>query len=143
MKLVAVFLLAVVVSLAAGLAITALASAVIPCGNDKAGCGLGEAYRLVFVPFFAVLALIVFAIAAALRSQSRAVRMAMMGLFALPLLYLVFAVGADQNSGRSTKLADVIEWFQVAVAFCTVVAVQGGIVDYYLRHRASSHVQPV
>lgn len=137
MKLLGIFVLAVVVSLAAGLAITALGSAIVPCGNDKAGCGLGDAYRLVFVPGYVVLALIVFAIAAAGQWREHAVRYAMIGLAVLPPLFLVFAVGADQNSGRATKLSDLLEWLQVAVAFWTVIAAQGTIVEYYLRHRAA------
>ena len=59
-----VVLLAGLLSLIVGIGVTIALNAIAPCYSDKAGCGMAEAYRLFFVPGFALLGMIAFGISA-------------------------------------------------------------------------------
>jgi hypothetical protein len=78
MKLFGMVLLAGFISLICGVAVTSAASSIMPCYSDKAGCGMGEAYRLLFVPGYVLLAMIGFGIAAPGKHRERALKLAML-----------------------------------------------------------------
>jgi len=132
MKLFGTILLAGLVSLIAGLAVTAVLSAVLPCHSDKAGCGLGEAYRLFFVPAEALAGMIAFGLAAFGKSRERPLKLTMITLVLAAVFLMLFAIGADATSGN-VSWSGIVEMVQVLAAFVGVIVVQWLVIRAHLR----------
>jgi hypothetical protein len=136
MRLLVIILLAGLLSLFAGLAVTIAGSALIPCSSDPAGCGMGEAYRVFGVPLYALAAMVVFGIAAAGKDRQRAVRIAMKVMLLVPLFLIGFTVVADFSAGKAPRKADVLEAVQAAAPVWAVVLTQWFVVRDFIRRRA-------
>ena len=128
MKLFGAILLAGVISLFAGLVITIAASFVFPCGSDKAGCGMGDAYRLFFVPVYAIAGMIAFGISAPGKSRERPLKLTMLTLVLVSVFLAVFAIGSDLDNGRPVRLGTLLELLQMLLPFWAVVLVQWRII---------------
>jgi hypothetical protein len=135
MRLFAVILLASLLSLFAGLAVTIAGSAVVPCSSDPAGCGMGEAYRVFAVPVYVLVAMIAVSLSAPGRNRERALRVVMKVLMLVPVFLIVFGFVADGSAGRSTPMSDVREALQLAAPFWGVVLMQWFVVRDFLRRR--------
>lgn len=124
MRLVLAIVIAILVSAIAGALATVVGSALIACRSDAAGCGMGGAYRILFVPVEAIAVVIVLTISAVGQNRERALRMTMKVLMLVPVLLVSFGILSDLSSGRATRADDVIEALQLAVPFWIVVLVQ-------------------
>lgn len=124
MRLFLAIVIAILVSAIAGALATVAGSALISCRSDAAGCGMGDAYRILFVPAEVIVVVIVLAISAIGRNRERALRMTMKVLILVPVFLVSFGIISDLSSGRATRADDVIEALQLAVPFWIVVLVQ-------------------
>jgi len=138
MRLFGVVLLAGLLSLIVGVGVTIALNAVAPCYSDKAGCGMAEAYRLFFVPCFALLAMVAFGISAAGKNRERPLWLTLMTLLLVPVFLFLFAVGSDLASGRGLNRADFSDVLQAAVSFGAVVFVQWRVIRDFLRRREAA-----
>jgi O-antigen ligase len=135
MKLFGTILLAGIISLFCGLVATLALSAVTPCFSDKAGCGLGEAYRLFFVPGCVLLAMIGLGISAAGKSREHALKLTMLVLLLVAIFLVVLAVGSDLSAGRTTSKGDLADAMQATISYSVVVIAQWFLIRRYLRWR--------
>ncbi|MES2750350.1 MAG: hypothetical protein V4661_03155 [Pseudomonadota bacterium] len=135
MKLFGFILLAGLLSLIVGIGVTIALNAIAPCYSDKAGCGMSEAYRLFFVPGFALLGVVAFGISAAGKNRERPLWLTLMTLCLVPVFLFLFAVGADVSSGRTTSKGDLSDSLLAALAFWSVVLVQWRVIRDFLRRR--------
>lgn len=138
MKLFGAILLAGVISFFAGLVVTIAASLVIPCSSDKAGCGMGDAYRLFFVPIYAIAGMIAFGISAPGKSRERPLKLAMLTLILVSVFLAVFAIGSDINNGRPVKVGTLLELLQVLLPFWAVVLIQWRIIRGFVLERETA-----
>lgn len=138
MKLFGVIILAGIVSLFAGLAATIAGSALLPCYSDKAGCGMGDAYRIFFVPLYVIAAMIAFGISAPGVARARPVKLAMITLLLAAGFLCLFGIISDFASGRSVTGASIFEMLQIVSAFAAVVLVQWLMVSNYVQRRDSA-----
>lgn len=135
MKLVGVIILAGIVSLFAGLAATIAGSALLPCYSDKAGCGMGDAYRVFFVPLYVIAGMIAFGIAAPGVGRERAVKLAMFTVLLAGVFLCLFAIISDLTSGRSLTGGTIFEMLQIMSAFAVVILAQWVMIGNYVRRR--------
>jgi hypothetical protein len=135
MKLFGTILFAGIISLLCGVAATLALSAVTPCFSEKAGCGLGEAYRLFFVPGYVLLAMIGLGISAAGRNRENALKLTMFALLLVAIFLVVFAVGSDLSAGRTTSKGDLADAMQATISYSVVVIAQWFLIRRYLRWR--------
>jgi O-antigen ligase len=135
MKLFGTILLAGIISLLGGLVATLALSAVTPCFSDKAGCGLGEVYRLFFVPGYVLLAMIGLGISAAGRNREHALKLTMFVLLLVAIFLVVLAVGSDLSAGRTTSKGDLADAMQATISYSVVVIAQWFLIRRYLRWR--------
>lgn len=140
MKLFGVICLAGLLSLIVGIGVTAAVSAIAPCYSDKAGCGMGEAYRLFVVPVYAIAGMIGFGISAAGKNRERALWLTLITLALVAVFLFLFAIGADMSSGHSTTMSDASDALQAAVSYWAVILVQWRLIRDYLRRRVSAQV---
>lgn len=138
MKLFGVILLAGLLSLIVGIGVTIGINAVAPCYSDKAGCGMSEAYRLFFVPGFALLGMVAFGISAAGKKRERPLWLTLITLGLVPVLLLLLAIGSDLSSGRSTSKGDLSDSLLAALAFWSVIGVQWRVIRDFLRRREAA-----
>jgi hypothetical protein len=132
MRLFGTILLAGLASLIAGIALTAFLSAVLPCYSDKAGCGLGEVYRLFFVPVEVLIGMIVFSLAAFGKNREHPVRRTMLTMVMVAVFLMLFAWGSDITSGNFS-LRGIVESVEVLAAVIVVIVVQWLIIRTRLR----------
>lgn len=142
MKLLGAIVLAGVISFIAGLVVTVAASFVFPCGSDKAGCGMGDAYRLFFVPIYAVAGMIAFGISAPGKSRERPLKLTMLTLILVSVFLAVFAIGSDIGNGRPMRLGNLMELLQVLLPFWAVVLVQWRIIRGFVLEREAALAAP-
>jgi O-antigen ligase len=135
MKLFGTILLAGIISLFCGLVATLALSAATPCFSDKAGCGLGEAYRLFFVPGYVLLAMIGLGISAAGKNREHALKLTMFVLLLVAFFLVVLAVGSDLSAGRTTSKGDLADAMQATISYSVVVIAQWFLIRRYLRWR--------
>jgi hypothetical protein len=135
MKLFGAIVLAGVISFFAGLVITIAASLVLPCGSEKAGCGIGDAYRILFVPIYAIAGMIAFGISAPGKSRERPLKLTMLTLVLVSVFLAVFAIGSDINNGRPVRLGTLLELLQVLLPFWAVVLIQWRIIRGFVLER--------
>ncbi len=133
MRLFGTILLAALASLLGGLALTAVLSAVLPCYSDKAGCGLGDVYRLFFVPVEVLGGMIVFSLAAFGRDRERPIKLAMIALIVAVVGLMLFAWGSDMTSGK-LSFGVAVESVQVAAVAIGVIVVQWLVIRARLRN---------
>ncbi|MGM4918336.1 hypothetical protein [Tardiphaga sp. 813_E8_N1_3] len=135
MKLFGIVLLAGFVSLICGFVVTSIGSAVMPCFSDKAGCGLGEVYRMLFVPAYVLIAMIGLGIAAIGKKRENALKLAMLVLVLVAVFVVLSGVGSDIMAGRTTGASDLVDASQMSVSYWIVVVVQWLFIRRYLRLR--------
>lgn len=135
MKLFGAIILAGVISLFAGLIVTVIGSWIIPCGSDKAGCGMGDAYRIFFVPLYAIAGMIAFGISAPGKSRERPLKLTMLTLVLVSVFLAVFAIGSDLDNGRPVRLGTLLELLQMLLPFWAVVLVQWRIIRGFVLER--------
>ena len=135
MRLFGVILLAGLLSVFAGLAVTIAGSAVVPCSSDPAGCGMGEAYRIFAIPAYVLIGMIAFGISAPGQGRERTVRITMKVLMLVPIILIAFGLAADGSAGKTTKGSDILEALQLVVPFWAVVFTQWFVVRDFLRRR--------
>lgn len=135
MKLFGAIILAGVISFFAGLIVTLLGSWIIPCGSDKAGCGMGDAYRIFFVPLYAIAGMIAFGISAPGKSRERPLKLTMLTLVLVSVFLAVFAIGSDLDNGRPVRLGTLLELLQMLLPFWAVVLVQWRIIRGFVLER--------
>ena len=140
MKLFGVICLAGLLSLIVGIGVTLVGSALLPCYGDKAGCGLGDAYRIFFVPIYVLVGMIGFGISAAGKNRERPLWLTMLTLILASVFLGLFAVASDVSHGRSATGAGLVEMFQIFSAFWTVIVLQWLTIRNYLRRRDSTQV---
>lgn len=138
MRLFGVVIGSAVLACFAGLAVTIAFDQLIACRSDQMGCGMGEAYRIFFMPVAAVAVMVVFAVAMLFRNKIRAAGVAAVTLAVLALSTIVLGVGSDLSSGRTTKLDDILELLQVIVPFCAIVATQWFLIRVFLLKRVAA-----
>lgn len=139
MRLFFVILLAGLLSVLAGIAVTIGGSALIACSSDPAGCGMGEAYRIFAVPAYALIGMIAFGISAPGQGRERTVRITMKVLMLVPIFLIAFGLAADASAGKSTRGSDILEALQLAAPFWGVVVTQWFVVRGFLRRREQEH----
>lgn len=135
MKLVGVIILAGIVSLFAGLAVTIAGSALLPCYSDKAGCGMGDAYRIFFVPLYVIAGMIAFGFSAPGIAREQPVKRAMYTLLLAGVFLCLFSIVSDLTSGRSLTSGTVSEMIQIMSAFAAVIVTQWLMIGNYVRRR--------
>jgi hypothetical protein len=135
MKLFGAIILAGVISFFAGLIVTLLGSWIIPCGSDKAGCGMGDAYRIFFVPLYAIAGMIAFGVSAPGKSRERPLKLTMLTLVLVSVFLAVFAIGSDLDNGRPVRLGTLLELLQMLLPFWAVVLVQWRIIRGFVLER--------
>lgn len=135
MKLFGAIILAGVISFFAGLIVTLIGSWIIPCGSDKAGCGMGDAYRIFFVPLYAIAGMIAFGISAPGKSRERPLKLTMLTLVLVSVFLAVFAIGSDLDNGRPVRLGTLLELLQMLLPFWAVVLVQWRIIRGFVLER--------
>ncbi len=135
MKLFGAIILAGVISFFAGLIVTVIGSWIIPCGSDKAGCGMGDAYRIFFVPLYAIAGMIAFGISAPGKSRERPLKLTMLTLVLVSVFLAVFAIGSDLDNGRPVRLGTLLELLQMLLPFWAVVLVQWRIIRGFVLER--------
>lgn len=140
MKLLGVILLAGLLSLIVGVGVTAAGSAVAPCYSDKAGCGMGEAYRLFLVPAYVVVAMIAFGISAAGKNRERPLWLTFITLALVAVFLFLFAIGSDISSSRRTTASDVSDALQATASYWAVLFVQWRLIRDFLRRRDDAQV---
>ncbi len=138
MKVFGVILLAGLISFIVGFGVTLAGSALLPCYSDKAGCGMGDAYRIFFVPIYVVIGMIGFGISAPGKARERPLKLTMFTLILVPVFLVLFAVAADISKGRSTFGAGMLEMLQIMSAFWVVIIVQWWVIRNYLRRRGTA-----
>lgn len=138
MKLFGVILLAGLISLIAGFGATLAGSALLPCYSDKAGCGMGDAYRIFFVPVYVLVGMIGFGISAPGKARERPLMLTMFTLILVSVFLVLFAVASDLSNGKSTTGASLFEMAQVSSAFWIVIVVQWWVIRSYLRRRETA-----
>jgi len=138
MRLFGVVLLAGLLSLIVGVGVTIVLNAVAPCYSDKAGCGMAEAYRFVFVPGFVLLGMVAFGISAAGKNRARPLWLTLITLCLVPVFLFLFAVGSDLSSGRTTSQSDISVSLLVALAYLSVIFVQWRLIRDFLRRREAA-----
>jgi hypothetical protein len=138
MKLFGVILLAGLISFIVGFGVTIAGSALLPCYSDKAGCGMGDAYRIFFVPVYVLAGMIGFGISAPGKARERPLKLTMMTLILASVFLGLFAVASDVSKGRSTSIAGLLEMIQLMSAFWVVIVVQWWVIRRYLRRRGTA-----
>ena len=138
MKLFGVVLLAGLLSLIVGVGVTIAINAVAPCYSDKAGCGMAEAYRLFFVPGFALLGMVAFGFSAAGKNRERPLWLTLITLCLVPVFLFLFAVGSDSSSGRTASKGDISDSLLAALAYLSVIYVQWRVIRDFLRRREAA-----
>ncbi len=138
MKLFGAIILAGVISFFAGLIVTLIGSWIIPCGSDKAGCGMGDAYRLFFVPVYTIAGMIAFGISAPGKSRERPLKLTMLTLVLVSVFLAVFAIGSDLDNGRPVRLGTLLELLQMLLPFWAVVLVQWRIIRGFVLERETA-----
>lgn len=135
MRLFLIILLAGLLSVFAGIAVTIAGSAVVPCSSDPAGCGMGEAYRIFAVPAYVLIGMIAFGISAPGQDRERRVRITMKVLMLIPIFLIAFGLAADGSAGKTTRGSDILEALQLAAPFWGIVFAQWFVVRDFLRRR--------
>jgi hypothetical protein len=136
MRLAGVFILAFVASAVAGVALFA-ATSWLPDGDDAAGRGLGEAFRVLLIAVFVLLAIVLYGIAVWRRDRQRHLRRALYILLLVPLLIL--ALGIADNGVRNIHwLREAVGAVQMFTPLWAVALAQWFVLHIYLRRQTIS-----
>jgi hypothetical protein len=133
MRLFLTLLAAGVISFALALGLVLFATQVLPCHDDRASCGMGEAYSIIAVMIWAPLVTLVFGFTVWRAPTERSLAIAGLALSAPVAGILLFAMilnGLPRDIGRE---------MQGFVAFYVppllIVGVQWGLLRAYMRRR--------
>jgi hypothetical protein len=136
MRLAGVFILAFVASAVAGVALFA-ATSWLPDGDDAAGRGLGEAFRVVLIAVFVLLAIVLYGIAVWRRDRQRHLKRALYILLLVPLLIL--ALGIADNGFRNIHwLREAVGAVQMFTPLWAVALAQWFVLHIYLTRQTIS-----
>jgi hypothetical protein len=136
MRLAGVFILAFVASAVAGVALFA-ATSWLPDGDDAAGRGLGEAFRVLLIAVFVLLAIVLYGIAVWRRDRQRHLKRALYILLLVPLLIL--ALGIADNGVRNIHwLREAVGAVQMFTPLWAVALAQWFVLHIYLRRQTIS-----
>lgn len=134
MRLFVTVLLGGVVSFALGFALVFAVSEWLPCPDDRASCGMGQAYSIIAVMIFAPLVMLVFGFAVWRSASERAIAIAAITLLAPIVGVLLFAMilnGMPRDIMR--ELYGLLEFY---VPLVLIVGVQWAVLRVYMRRPA-------
>ncbi len=133
MRLFLTLLAAGVVSFALALALVLFATQVLPCHDDRASCGMGEAWSVIAVMIWAPLVMLVFGITVWLAPTERGLAIAAIALSAPVAGILLFAMllnGLPRDIGR--EIQGLIAFYAPPLL---IVGVQWALLRAYMRRR--------
>ena len=136
MRLFLTVLLGGVVSFALGFALVFAVSEWLPCPDDRASCGMGQAYSIIATMIYAPLVTIVFGIAVWRVPSERAIAVVAIALLAPIAGLLLFGVilnGMPRDIVR--ELYGLLEFY---VPPALIVAVQWAVLRAYIRRSAGT-----
>ncbi len=136
MRLFGIIVFGAMLSCFAGLAFAIAVNGLMICRSDPAGCGLAQAYSVFAVPIGAILAMIVLGIAVLFKNRLTSIRNAAIALVVLAWSLIAVGLGSDLSSGRTTRLADILDLIQLILPFTAVVATQWLVLKMYLSRSA-------
>jgi hypothetical protein len=136
MRSVGIFVLAFVASAVAGLLAYGAVSW-LPDGDDAAGRGLGEAFRVLLTAVYVILGLILYGFAMWRRDSERHLKRALMILFLVPFLIVVLGL-IDNGIHHINWLREAVGMVQMFTPLWTVALVQWLILHIYLLRRTAS-----
>jgi Na+-transporting NADH:ubiquinone oxidoreductase subunit NqrE len=134
MRLFVTVLLGGVVSFALGFALVFAVSEWLPRPDDRASCGMGQAYSIIAVMIFAPLVMLVFGFAVWRSASERAIAIAAITLLAPIVGVLLFAMilnGMPRDIMR--ELYGLLEFY---VPLVLIVGVQWAVLRVYMRRPA-------
>jgi Na+-transporting NADH:ubiquinone oxidoreductase subunit NqrE len=134
MRLFLTVLLGGLVSFALGFALVFAVSEWLPCPDDHASCGMGQAYSIIAVMIFAPLVMLVFGFAVWRNASERAIAIAAIALLAPIVGVLLFAMilnGMPRHIVR--ELYGLLEFY---VPLVLIVGVQWAVLRAYIRRPA-------
>ena len=135
MRLAGVFILAFVASAIAGVVLFA-ATSWLPDGSDAASRGLGEAFRVVLIAVFVLLAIVLYGIAVWRRDRQRHLKRALYILLLVPLLILVLGI-ADNGIQNIHWLHEAVGAVQMFTPLWAVALAQWFILHIYLTRQSN------
>jgi hypothetical protein len=132
MRLFLMIVLAGLVSIAIGVGAVVVTSQ-LPTNDDAAGRGLGEVFRVLFVPAYAVVAMIAFGISAPGQRREHALKVTMIVLCLLPFAVVLFGCMQDVT-GRLYRLrGEFFSGAQIVIPLWLVVLAQWLVLRWHLR----------
>jgi ABC-type Fe3+ transport system permease subunit len=134
MRTAGVFVLAFVASVVVGV-VGFAASSLLPDWDDAAGRGLGEAFRLVLIAVYVIIALILYGVAAWRGDRERHLKRGLAILCLVPLLIPVLGV-IDNGIHQIHWLREAVGAVQMFVPLWMVALVQWLVLHMYLPRRA-------
>ena len=135
MRLAGVFILAFVASAIAGVVLFAVTSW-LPDGDDAAGRGLGEAFRVVLIAVFVLLAIVLYGIAVWRRDRQRHLKRALYILLLVPLLILALGI-ADNGVANIHWLREAVGAVQMFTPLWAVALAQWFVLHIYLTRQGN------
>jgi multisubunit Na+/H+ antiporter MnhG subunit len=138
MRLFLTVLIGGIISFALALGLVLFATQVLPCHEDRASCGMGQAYSIIATMIFAPLATFVFGIAVWRVPSQRAIAVVAIALIAPIAGLLVFAFilnGMPRDIVR--ELYVLLEFY---VPLVLIVGVQWAVLRAYMQRAAPKGV---
>jgi cell division protein FtsW (lipid II flippase) len=134
MRLVGVFILALVASAVAGMIVYAAVS-FLPDWDDPAGRGLGEAFRFVLTAGYVILGIVLYSLVLWRRDRERRLKRMLYVLLLVPFLVVVLGL-FDNGVHRIDWLREGVDLVQMFVPLWTVALAQWLILHIFLSRRS-------
>jgi cell division protein FtsW (lipid II flippase) len=133
MRLVGIFILAMIVSaLAGGGAIAAVS--LLPDWDDAAGRGLDDAFRALLTVAYVILSFILYGFAIWRRDRDRHLKRALYILLLVPLLIAILGIAAN-GVRRIDWIREIVGMVQMFAPLWVIALVQWAILHFYLSRR--------
>jgi cell division protein FtsW (lipid II flippase) len=134
MRLVGVFILALVASAVAGMIVYAAVS-FLPDWDDPAGRGLGEAFRFVLTAGYVILGIVLYSLVLWRRDRERRLKRMLYVLLLVPFLVVVLGL-FDNGVHRIDWLREGVDLVQMFVPLWTVALAQWLILHIFLSRQS-------
>jgi len=135
MRLVGVFILALLASAVAGM-IAYAAMSFLPDWDDPAGRGLGEAFRFVLTAGYVILGIVLYGLVLWRRDRERRLKRMLYVLFLVPFLVVVLGL-LDNGSHHINWLHEAVGLMQMFVPLWTVALAQWLILHIFLSRQST------
>lgn len=134
MRLLLAVLLGGVLSFALGFALVFAVSEWLPCPDDHASCGMGQAYSIIVTMIYALLAMLVLGFTVWRSASARAITIAAVALVAPVIAILLFAMALNGMPGDIMReLYGLLEFYIPPVL---IVIVQWAVLRVYMQRAA-------